>query len=977
MRVALLVCLLMLVGVTPAFAGGPLYVGSDGVPQTWANGQITYYTDQGDLSSILPSTQADQFVADAWSRWTSVPLASLTVTHGGQLDEDVTGATFATAADVAADSSKPIAIVYDKDGSVIEALLGKGAGAYEVCSTNAVIEKVDRIGEDGHLAHALVVINGNCAQFATDLPFLHFQLVRVLGRVLGLDYSQLNENIVTGTPAPTMDDYAGFPVMQPLGAVCTQFSCLPSADAPRMDDRAALGRLYPSEAYAASTVRVHGVVRFPSWRGIAGQPMQGVNVVARRIDPTSGRPSGRYAASCVSGFLFRGNAGNPVTGYTSALGTRWDAKGSSDSGLEGYYDLPGLEVPDGYDSATYEISVEPVNTIYNGTTAVGPYIAGQVIATGAAKKVRVTIAKGAEVAQDFVMEGASAEPRDRWEPSSFAAPRPVPLAGTWTASLSGYGDRDYYAFHAEANRTFTLDVTAIDQTGAPTSDKALPVLGAWAAGDPEDAPEVHETYFNTATMATTRLKVATSGAGDFKIGVADYRGDGRPDFRYAARLLYADRLVPAHVGVQGGSVVIIEGLGFTNTTQVSLGGSTIAATQVAADQIAFRAPALSDGKYNVVLSDSVTGATSQMVGGLVVGAANAKLVLVNGANPQVPVGTVAPNPISVQVVDNDDGTPVTGATVSFSASSTVAIVGCSVTPCTIVTEETGTASVRVLVKQAGAATITATLPTGGSVSGTVNGLAAVTEIAVGQPVVYVPAGATTSIPIVATVVKNGVPTAGVTVNFLKNFGSGVISPASSTTDSGGIAGAVIVVSGLVTDVNISACVAPTNSPCRTLIVHPIPDSALQLQKIGGDAQTIAVGGNFAPVVLRVTDAIGDPLAGVPVTFDVHVNEAASDVVQVGTGEVVTTSYATQVPLSSSMVTLVSKTNGLVTLPSVAVPAQPVRVMIRATTGPSEADVLLTSIWANLPVSTVPSVANTVARRRSPLGRRRSAEQGRR
>src|SRR5581483_859172 len=337
---------LLLILTPGAFAGGPLYVGSNGVPQTWAKGQITYYTDQGDLSPLLPSNQADQFVADAWSRWSSVPLASLTVIRGGQLDENVTGANYATAIDIAPDSSKPAAIIYDGDGSVIDALLGSGAGARELCSTNAVLGHVDRISDDGHLAHAIVVINGNCAQFASDLPFLHYQLVRVLGRILGLDYSQLNENIVTGKPAPTMDDYAGYPVMHPLGVVCTELSCMSNADAPRMDDRAALARLYPSATFSATTVRVHGIVRFPSWRGVPGQGMQGINVVARRVDPTSGRVSGQYAASCVSGFLFRGNAGNPMTGYTNALGIRWDTQGSSDAPREGFYDLSGLEVPD-------------------------------------------------------------------------------------------------------------------------------------------------------------------------------------------------------------------------------------------------------------------------------------------------------------------------------------------------------------------------------------------------------------------------------------------------------------------------------------------------------------------------------------------------------------------------------------------------------------------------------------------------------
>ena len=54
---------------------------------------------------------------------------------------------------------------------------------------------------------------------------------------------------------------------------------------------------------------------FADASGQPAQPMQGVNVVARWIDPATSQPSRTYAAASVSGFLFRGNAGNPATGF--------------------------------------------------------------------------------------------------------------------------------------------------------------------------------------------------------------------------------------------------------------------------------------------------------------------------------------------------------------------------------------------------------------------------------------------------------------------------------------------------------------------------------------------------------------------------------------------------------------------------------------------------------------------------------------
>src|ERR1041385_7771730 len=73
---------IVVLGLGQARAGGPLYVagsgfntGLAGTPVTWAGGQITYFTDQGDLSSLLASAAADQFVADAFSRWSLVSTA--------------------------------------------------------------------------------------------------------------------------------------------------------------------------------------------------------------------------------------------------------------------------------------------------------------------------------------------------------------------------------------------------------------------------------------------------------------------------------------------------------------------------------------------------------------------------------------------------------------------------------------------------------------------------------------------------------------------------------------------------------------------------------------------------------------------------------------------------------------------------------------------------------------------------------------
>src|ERR1700694_4185246 len=83
-----------------ARAGGPRYIagisyfnqGTAGVPLTWAQGAVNYYTDQGSLSPTVSGPQGDALVADAFSQWTSISTAAITATHAGQLAEDGSGA---------------------------------------------------------------------------------------------------------------------------------------------------------------------------------------------------------------------------------------------------------------------------------------------------------------------------------------------------------------------------------------------------------------------------------------------------------------------------------------------------------------------------------------------------------------------------------------------------------------------------------------------------------------------------------------------------------------------------------------------------------------------------------------------------------------------------------------------------------------------------------------------------------------------
>ena len=142
---ALTVALILVSICRPLYAGGPAYIagssffdsGVKSTPLTWSQGSLNYYTDQGDLSPVLTGPAADAFVADAFTRWTAIPMAAVAATRAGQLSEDISGANVFLNADrsisvppdiLAASIAKPLAVVYDRDGQVTDALLGQGAG---------------------------------------------------------------------------------------------------------------------------------------------------------------------------------------------------------------------------------------------------------------------------------------------------------------------------------------------------------------------------------------------------------------------------------------------------------------------------------------------------------------------------------------------------------------------------------------------------------------------------------------------------------------------------------------------------------------------------------------------------------------------------------------------------------------------------------------------------------------------------------
>jgi IPT/TIG domain-containing protein len=929
-------------------AGGPRYIagttyfnpGTAGQPLVWAQGQVLYFTDQGDLSPILPNASANTLVANAFSQWTSVATAAVTSSSGGDLAEDVNGSnvylnsdgSISMPADIQPSAtSTPVGIVYDDDGSVTSALLGAGAGSSSQCFFNAVFGGVDNFSTSGTFEHALVVINGQCAQQPAQLNDVEYRLVRTLGNVLGLGWSQLNLNVITGSPPATSDDYAGFPVMHFLDP----FNCVPitrcysSPYTLAMDDAASLSRLYPvtaanqpvagKQVFSATTGRIHGSVWFTDSSGRPTQPMQGVNVVARWIDPSTGKASRRYAASSVSGFRFTGDAGNPVTGFTDALGNLYSKFGSSDSAWEGFFDLAGLQIPTGT-SALYQLTVESLDGKWS--EGVGPYGPFQVTPSGAPQPIVVTVAAGLDVEHDILMS-ASARPMPQWAASeTWHAPAPVPAAGDWVGSLSNYGEVAYFSLPAQANRTLSVAVTALDEHTQPTESKTQPVIGMWAIADPQGTPPpvLTPSAFNSASFGMTRLDTRVLTSGSYLIGISDLRGDGRPDYAYHAHVLYADSVFPSRLSVNGGTVTL-RGIGFAPGLAVTA-GTAAAPLAISAGQMMVEVPAQNDGVQNLTITDAVSGASSTITNAITLGAAPTdNIVLLQGLNSSTPVGTQAARPVSVRVLASDSVTVVNGATVAWSATNGVTLTACGgASSCSALTDESGTASTWVTPAAAGTATITATLAPASysspkSVLATLTGTSSALDIGVMTEYLWIAQGATLSTPLTARVMSSGAPKSGATVNFAIMQGSGSLSSASAVTSRSGYATVSLSVAQFLSAAQISVCVAPANNPCQTIYVNPVPVSAQNLQPVSGAAQVTAFGNPFQPIAVRVTDSSSPPnlVLGATVGFQATVMRPGGAPPSGGSGDTNSGNPAMPVILSVSQTAVQSDANGLATI----------------------------------------------------------------
>jgi hypothetical protein len=248
-RAALVACAL---GVTAAQAGGPIGLCNFTPLKYPGAGAVTFNYDPGVLGT-RSKPQADAIVTAASALWTNVPTATITLSRGSDLPEDVTSANYTTYFNNFNDGLNPV--IYDSDGSILDLLLGAGShtsvGGFATSGS---------AGSPCRYTEGRAIINGAVSLTDNVLTML---VAHELGHLIGLDHSQLDS--AQGLVA------SNYPLMYPL-AQRTSATL-------HEDEAAAVTALYPDTNVAAT----YGTLRGTFTLADTLTPIRGANIWARNV----------------------------------------------------------------------------------------------------------------------------------------------------------------------------------------------------------------------------------------------------------------------------------------------------------------------------------------------------------------------------------------------------------------------------------------------------------------------------------------------------------------------------------------------------------------------------------------------------------------------------------------------------------------------------------------------------------------------
>ncbi|MGB5455516.1 MAG: hypothetical protein WBO18_06040 [Gammaproteobacteria bacterium] len=248
----------------PVIAAGPLVLeGPNGhVPATYEDSNIVLNIETGTLGSLL-NDEADQLVRDALTIWNDISTSTIAITLGNDVPVDIDETNFTSYIPdpfnsfINNDNDGLNPIVYDDDGSIIDAYFGIGQGTGLDASVVGFAASSILIGSS-YYTEGFAVINGN-----DFLPIGPEQIKLIfaheIGHYLGLDHTQANidntESLFDFCPSAEND----YPLMYPYACRESQFT--------HPDDKVSLSMLYPAADFFQQYGQLTG--RFVTTDGVA------------------------------------------------------------------------------------------------------------------------------------------------------------------------------------------------------------------------------------------------------------------------------------------------------------------------------------------------------------------------------------------------------------------------------------------------------------------------------------------------------------------------------------------------------------------------------------------------------------------------------------------------------------------------------------------------------------------------------------
>lgn len=268
-----------LIGLTTAFANGPLINCTPGVPFAYANGgaNVPYNPDQGPLGP-LTNAQAVAQTDAGFAAWAAVATSSITFVNDGFLPVNVTSANFLPWYNSAApDGLSPV--IYDDNGAIFNLLFGTNSGVLGFAGPDWGITASCEITE------SLAFINGSVLGPPFNIPVNEMQCIEhhEFGHFINLAHTVVNEQIAAflDYTGPGPNDTFGFPVnLVNLIETMSPFIFINGGQCDaHKDDEASVSNIYPEAGYASSTGSITGHILAPN----GTTQVTGVNVIARNV----------------------------------------------------------------------------------------------------------------------------------------------------------------------------------------------------------------------------------------------------------------------------------------------------------------------------------------------------------------------------------------------------------------------------------------------------------------------------------------------------------------------------------------------------------------------------------------------------------------------------------------------------------------------------------------------------------------------